>query len=211
MVEDSWVWGSAIAHQLGSRPGVRVVGPARSVDEALASARAERPIVALVDLNLVEDSGLRFVRTAVARGLGTRSVIVTSEPTAWALGEARAAGAFGFVGKDDLDTGDKVWTVVEAVAGGRTVFSEVTAADGGVGASVGASLGLSPSDVELVRCFSQGMNTQAIARQLSLGEQTVRNRTTVIGGRLGVSGRLEIVAMSLRLGIIEPPTDVEPG
>lgn len=209
VVEDSWVWGSAIAHQLSTRSGVRVVGPAGSVEEGLDLARTERPIVSLVDLKLGDDCGLRFVRTSQMRELGTRVVVVTSEPSAWALEEARDAGAAGFVAKDDLQTGDKVWAMVQTVARGGTYFSApVASADdvcGGECDRIALSFGLTGQEVEMIRCFSRGMDTTSVARHLSIGHQTVRNKTHTIGPKLGVRGRLEIVSASLRLGIIKLP------
>ncbi len=210
----AWVWGSAIAHQLSLRPGVRVVGTASTIDEALELARLKHPVVSLVDLMLAGDSGLRFVRTSQARSLATRSVIVTSEPTPWAISQAREAGAVGFVAKDDLMTGDNVWQVVEAVANGGQFYSETAlnkhpiGPQGNGAAPTANPFDLTDQEVEMIRCFSRGMDTAGIARQLSIGHQTVRNKTRAIGSKLGVSGRLEIVSAALRLGIIVPPTQL---
>ena len=211
VVEDHWVWADAVVHQLEGASGVSVVGVATSADEALRLAAELRPDIALVDLLLGEDSGLRVARTLRARMPALRVVMVTAEPSAWAIAEARAAGVVGFVSKDDLVTGEQVKRLIAEVMRGRNVVSARVAAIEASSTRDGAALadvrfGLSAQEVELVRCLSHGLGTVDIGRQLSIGPQTVRNKTSAIGAKLGVSGRLEIVAKALSEGIIPPPS-----
>ncbi len=204
VVEDHWVWASAVAKHLDDAEEIEVVGVASTADEAIAMAARVRPDVALVDLLLGDDSGVRVARVLHTRAPATRVVIITTEPTVWASREAREVGVAGFVAKDDLLTHEQLVSIVVAVAAGRDVFPRPLDEMGGNESGV-LPYGLTGQEREIIRCMSEGMGTPAIALHLCVGRQTVRNKTTAIGRKLGVSGRLEIVARSLAEGIITPP------
>lgn len=61
--------------------------------------------------------------------------------------------------------------------------------------------GLTPREVRIVGLLMRGHGTQEITERLHVHPQTVRNSTHRIGVKLGVSGRLKIVARAHELGI----------
>jgi DNA-binding NarL/FixJ family response regulator len=205
VVENHWVWADAVAHQIDSMPGVRKVGPVATMAEALELSASEDPRLALVDLLLGGESGLRIARALRSRHPRMQIVVMTVEPSAGAIAEAREIGLAGFVCKDDLLEGSQIQRLIASLARSQEVYSprvlRIEAA-----AAVGAGVGLSEDEVELIRCFARGWGTAETARILCIAPQTIRNRTTKIGQLLGVSGRLEIVAKAYELGIIAPPT-----
>lgn len=209
IVENNWVWASAMERQVDGAAGIEWVGTATSGEEGLALAVERRPDVALVDLLLGEDSGLRLARTLGHRAPEVRVVMVSIEPSAWALAEARAAGA-GFVSKDDLLTREGILAVLRRVAAGERVYSErvraLEAPSDAAGAPGGAGrLGLTPREMELVGCLVRGLGTPEIMRQMSLSPSRVRNLTVEVGKKLGVSGRLAIVVRAHDEGLVDPP------
>lgn len=209
VVENHWVWADAVMHRIGEMEGMRKVGPAATMAEALELCEAENPRVALVDLLLEGDSGLRIARAIRSRHPAMKIVIVTVEPTAKAISEARELGLAGFVCKDDLLTGLQIQQLIATLLRGKDVYSP-TVRQLEVSAAAGAAHGLSDDDLELIRCFARGLGTTDISRSLSLAPQTIRNRTSKIGQSLGVHGRLEIVARALERGIISPPASQGP-
>lgn len=206
VVDDEWFWADAVVHQVEAMTEARSVGIAASSQEALAICARARPRVALVDLMLGdEDSGIRVAQTLAARFPDLRVVMVSVEPTGLAIAEARRAGLAGFVAKDDLLTRERVRELVLDVALGGTAYSprvlELEAADIG-----DERYGLTGQEMEIIRCFSRGLGTPEIARLVCLAHQTVRNKTDRIGKKMGVKGRLEIVAKALQEGLILPPS-----
>lgn len=204
VVEDHWVWADAVVHQLQKMHGVSCVGVAANAAEALRLCSETMPRIALVDLLLGKDSGIRVARTLRSRFPGLRIVIVTVEPSPLAIAEAREAGLAGFVCKDDLLTRGQVTDLVDQMLAGREVFSQ-RALDLEAGSAAGEGYGITAEDREMIRLFSRGLGTAEVARRMCLADQTVRNRTSRIGAKLGVSGRLEIVAKALDEGIITTP------
>lgn len=189
IIEDQWVWASAVAHALEREGGIRHAHIASGVDEGLRIATSMKPDVALVDLFLDHDSGLRFARTAGTRGLTPRVAMMSIEPNAWAVQQARAAGVAGFIHKDDLKSPPVLVGMVRALANGQQVFTERVSARPLIDEA-----GLTDRELELMRCLSVGMGTEQIADHLSVVPQSVRNIIGRIGAKLGVSGRVEIIA-----------------
>lgn len=205
VVEDHWVWADAVVHQIASMTEARCVGVAATADEAITACARSQPQVALVDLLLGDDSGLRLARVLRGRFPALQIVIVTVEPSLLSIAEAREIGLVGFVSKDDLLTRERVRDLVIDVARGRTVFSSRVLGLERSGHE-GGGFGLTDQEREIVRCLSRGLGTPDIARLLCLAPQTVRNKTSRIGLKLGVSGRLEIVAKALEERIIPTPS-----
>lgn len=209
IVEDNWVWADAVAHRLTSMPRITQTVICPDTDSALRAAREAPTHLALVDLVLGEDSGLRVARVFAQRHPEIKVVIVTGEPSGWALAEAEAAQVAGFVAKDDLVSGERLTAVLESVFSGIRVYSPAALEAAGVAQDRGRAdadrSGLTPQELELVRHLARGLGTAEIARQMHCANQTVLNRTHQIGAKLGVSGRLAIVTTALARGLIAPP------
>lgn len=67
-------------------------------------------------------------------------------------------------------------------------------------------LGLTRRELDVIALLVRGHDTQEIAGRLHLQPQTIRNITHRIGRKMGVSGRLRIVAMAHDLDLV-PGTD----
>jgi ATP/maltotriose-dependent transcriptional regulator MalT len=66
--------------------------------------------------------------------------------------------------------------------------------------------GLTERELEIIGLLMRGFSTDEITAELHVHPQTVRNNTHRIGVKLGVSGRLKIVARARELGI-SPASD----
>jgi DNA-binding NarL/FixJ family response regulator len=98
-----------------SAEGLRVVGDAETAAAALVLARERAPTVALVDVLLPEASdGLDLVRVLTSK---LRIATVAISINDWVRGRALAAGAHGFLGKDDPP--ELLVVALRAAAAGR--------------------------------------------------------------------------------------------
>ena len=96
VVEDEWIWASGVQFQLERASGIDFAGSASAVADALDLIERERPDVVLLDLMLGTESALPVARTVAQRRLDARIVVVTAEPSPWALAEAESCGVRGF-------------------------------------------------------------------------------------------------------------------
>jgi DNA-binding NarL/FixJ family response regulator len=67
--------------------------------------------------------------------------------------------------------------------------------------------GLTPRERQIIRVLAAGATNREIAARLGLSEQTVKNRLSVIYGKLGVRNRLEAVVHARRHGLLDGTDD----
>jgi len=94
----------AAARGLLEREGITVVAVASTSDEAVRLARDLRPDVALVDINLGEDSGFDLAGRLVGPGCDdpTRAVMISSYPERDYADLIADCPALGFLAKPEL-------------------------------------------------------------------------------------------------------------
>jgi two-component system, NarL family, nitrate/nitrite response regulator NarL len=196
VAEGSWVWANAIARELEADPTVAVVGVTGDADEAVALAERFHPHVVIAGAVLGEgECGLRTIGRIATRLRSCRAVVLAERPSEWVQVQADAVGA-AVILRADVAEGSDVLRLVRAAARGSLPRRPARRAD-----PLG-DLGLTPSEAEIVQCLLRGLGTGEIAARLSLGAQTVRNKTHRIGRKLGVSGRAAIIARALELGVV---------
>ena len=135
------------AHSSMHREGLRVVGDARTADEALALTRHLQPDVVVLDVRLPDRDG--FEICAEIRGFSpdTRILMCSGLADGSALVQAARAGADGFVSKE-ADNAEVV-DAVRRVANGAAVLGATTAE-----AMFGHLAGKDPASLSCSRCPS---------------------------------------------------------
>jgi DNA-binding NarL/FixJ family response regulator len=91
-----------LATRMLAAMGLSVVGEAETVAAATEAATGLRPDAVLLDVGLPDGDGVTLARTLAALPWRPRIVLTSSDPDATTPVHARAAGAAGFVPKQDL-------------------------------------------------------------------------------------------------------------
>jgi DNA-binding NarL/FixJ family response regulator len=100
------------ARQLLADDGITVVGVAATADQAVDETLAQRPDVALVDIDLGAESGFDVAQRLAGLPRGGPPVVLISAESGSELAElVDASGALGFVSKTDL-SGDAIRTLL---------------------------------------------------------------------------------------------------
>jgi DNA-binding NarL/FixJ family response regulator len=92
----------ALAARLLAASGLTVIGEADSVSAALSAASRLKPSGVLVDAELPDGDGIMLARELAALPWRPRIVLTSVDPDIATTGNARLAGAKGFVKKVDL-------------------------------------------------------------------------------------------------------------
>ena len=193
----------------GEAPAMRVVGNARDRRDALASARALRPDVILLDLTLGDESGLDFLPQLV-EAAGGRVLVLTGIQDRDIHLKAIRRGASGVVCKDDpaevvlkairKDYEGEVWFDRQAAFG---LVAEMIQEGRKDEAQAGRLASLTPKEREIIAVISsdEDSTNRQVARRLGISENTLRNHLSSIYDKLGVANRLELLkfAISQRL------------
>ncbi|GHF44797.1 DNA-binding response regulator [Streptomyces mashuensis] len=183
LADDEHLIRGALAALLGLEEDLRVVAEAGSGPEAVAMARAHRPDVAVVDLQMPGFDGVRVATSLRAELPGCRVLIVTSHGRPGHLRRALEAGVRGFVPK--TVSAQRLAEIIRTVhAGGRYVDPELAADAISAGDSP-----LSPREAELLELAEDGAPVAEIAVRASLTPGTVRNYLSSAAAKLGAENR----------------------
>ncbi|HWV39658.1 MAG TPA: response regulator transcription factor [Vulgatibacter sp.] len=193
---------------LGAAPALRIVGSARSGEEALDLLEKTPCDVILCDLGLPGVSGIEVIEAAKRKWPATEVLVFTVfEEEEQVVGAIRA-GASGYLLKGA--SADKIVEAITEVRAGGTVIqpslarklldhfrapAKETIVDEG-----GRSL--SPRESEILQLIAKGLTNPEVAEVLSLSRSTIRTHLEHIYEKLEVTNRVEAVTEGLRKGII---------
>lgn len=196
LADDENLIRAAMATMLGLEVDIEVVAQAASGPEAVAMARAHRPDVAVLDLQMPGLDGIAAAARIKADVPGCATMIVTSHGRAGYLKKALSGGVRGFLPK--TVSAPVLAQVVRTVhGGGRYVDPELAAEAISAGDSP-----LTPREADVLELAADGAGVEEIARRASLSPGTVRNYLSSACGKLGAANRHEAAARARRVGWI---------
>src|SRR5206468_2360604 len=120
VVDDHPMWREGVARDLTER-GLDVVATAPDADAAVRIARAVRPRVVLMDLNLGEKSGVQAIEGILDTLPDTRILVLSASGEHTDVLEAVKAGAAGYLVKSA--SAEELLAAVQRTADGFPVFT----------------------------------------------------------------------------------------
>ena len=195
LADDEHLIRGAVAALLSYEDDLLVVAQAASGAEALAMARAHRPDVAVLDLQMPGGVDGVAVAEALRTALpGCRTMIVTSHGRPGHLKRALAAGARGFVPK--TVSAQRLAEIIRSVhAGGRYVDPELAADAISAGDSP-----LTAREAEVLELAADGAPISDVARRAALSPGTVRNYLSSATAKLAADNRHTAVRIARERG-----------
>lgn len=180
--------------------GFRVVGAAGSAREGKAMVAARRPDVAVLDLELGDDSGASLTAAVAAGAPDTAVVIYTGLSSARLLDQALTAGASGLVLKTS-PVDDLARAITSAAAG--AAFIDQRASRILSHSAIAEHPALTKREAEVLTLLAGGLGTRQVAGQLFLSEDTVETHVRNATRKLGARGRLHAVITALARGELD--------
>jgi DNA-binding NarL/FixJ family response regulator len=195
---------------LETRDDIEVVGEAEDGREAVALARSLSPAVILMDVRMPELDGIQATREIVASGSEARVLVLTTFDLDEYVYSAIQAGASGFLLKDvrPRDLIDAIRLVAEGNALlGPTVTRRLldrfatSAREEDARRQIG---NLTEREREILRLLATGLSNAEVARELFLGETTVKTHVSSVLRKLGVRDRVQAVIAAYDAGLVQP-------
>ena len=207
IVDDHRMFAESLARLLTDENGSTVVGLAATGSEALDVACRVRPSVVLMDYQLPDQDGVAVTAEMKRRDPGVMVVMLTGVTDDRILLNAIEAGCSGFLTKDRA--AGEVADAVRAAAAGEALLSPALLARllpklNRTQREVGADL--TDREREILKLLARVSSNKAIASELYLSVNTIRNYIQSVLKKLGSHSKLEAVATAVREGIIEYPT-----
>jgi two-component system response regulator NreC len=186
-----------------SEPDLRVVAEAGTVPDALRMARAHRPAVLVLDLNMPGGSSVHEIPTILEQAPTTAIVVLTMQNDPSFARQALQSGALGFVLKESAD--DELLEAIRLAAAGDTYLNSRLGARLAAQPSepAGPPDDLSERELEVLRLIALGHTNAEIAGQLYLSVRTVESHRSHIQQKTRRSTRAELVHYALQHGLVE--------
>ena len=159
-------------------------------DEVVAAAKAHRPDVALLDIEMPGIDGLAAAGALAHEVPSCRVLMLTTFGRAGYLRRAMEAGANGFIVKDA--PAEQLADTVRRVAAGERVVDAALAA----ATLAGGPSPLTARERDVLVAARDGATVADIAGKLFLSEGTVRNYLSAAIAKVGVRNRIEAVRMA---------------
>jgi DNA-binding NarL/FixJ family response regulator len=204
---------------LNAEPDLSVVGEAVDGREAVTAAGALRPDVVLMDIRMPNLDGIEATRQISKKQASPRVLILTTFDLDEYVYEALRAGASGFLLKDA--GADELLHAVRVIAAGEALLApsitrrliEDYARRPPSREKPAAFAELTPRELEVLRLVARGLSNGDIARELVVGEATVKTHVARIFMKLDLHDRAQAVVLAYETGLIQPgaTTPVSPG
>ena len=196
---------------LEAEPDITVVGQAGDGRAAVDMVLRRRPDVVLMDIRMPELDGLDAAERILAEpGVATAVVMLTTFDASEYVYRALRIGASGFLLKDAPS--DRLLDAVRVAAAGEALIApsitrrlvEQFAAGAPDPSTVPELRTLTPRELDVLRLVARGLSNQEIARELVLGENTIKTHVTHVLFKLGLRDRVQAVVLAYETGLVRP-------
>ena len=211
VVDDHPLWRDGVARDL-TEAGLEVVATASTGTEALTRARATRPQVLVLDLQIPAPTGVEVTAQLVSDDPSVRVLILSASGEQDDVLQAVKAGATGYLVKSASRA--ELLAAVRRVAEGDTVFTPGLAglvlgeyrrlSDTPAAASSDPDAPrLTDRETEVLRLVAKGLSYKQIAERLYLSHRTVQNHVQNTLRKLQLHNRVQLVRYAIEQGLDE--------
>ena len=205
LVDDSPIVRLGLRSALEDCADIKIVGEAGTAAAGLEILNRLKPDVVMLDLHLPDKSGLLACRDYLKSRPGTPVLILTSSSSERNVHEAIAAGAKGYLLKEN--DGPTLAAALRTVARGDSVLDPSMAGQvlnlvrhGGTQSALDKLNALSPQDRRVVALLAGGLTNKEIGAQLGLTEKTVKHYLATIFTKLNITRRTQAAALYVEAG-----------
>ncbi len=202
LVDDHAVVRQGLRMFLNLDQDFEIIGEAADGHAALKMARELQPDVVLMDLLMPGMDGIEATGILRKEMPDIEVIALTSVLEDSSVVGAIRAGAIGYLLKDT--EANELIRAIKAAAGGQVQLSPQAAAR--LMREVRAPESpeaLTERETEVLRLLAQGKANKEIARELTIGEKTVKTHVSSILSKLNVSSRTQAALYAVRIGLVE--------
>lgn len=188
-------------------PDLEVIGEANNGAEALELSGQLQPDVVLMDLLMPVMDGITAIGKIRQQYPDIEVLALTSVLEDASVVGAVKAGAIGYLLKDTQ--ADELRRAIKAAAEGQVqlapqaaarLLREVRTPE--------APEPLTDRETEVLTLLASGRANKEIARDLQIGEKTVKTHVSNILGKLGVQSRTQAALYAVRTGLVAAPPEI---
>ena len=209
VVDDHPVVREGLAKIISMEPDLTIVGEAINGSDAIELAERLSPRVVLMDVRMDGLDGVEATRRIRQLCPHTEVIVLSNYDEEHFVLQAVRAGAKGYLLKDVPAA--RLTDAIRCVARGEAtldgpVVSRLVREFQLNGAMAGEGTDkLTPRELEVLQCLTDGLSNQEIASRLVVSEKTVKSHLTSIYRKMNVRGRSQAILAALRDGLAQAP------
>ena len=182
-------------------PEIEIVGEAKTGEETLELARQLRPEVVLMDLLMPGMGGVAATQKIRQEMPEVEVIALTSVLDDEAVTGAVRAGAIGYLLKNT--DADELRRAIKAAAAGQVHLSPEAAARLVREVRIpGSPEALTERETAVLRLVAKGQANKQVAKELGIGEQTVKSHVSRILGKLQLQSRTQAALYAVERGLV---------
>lgn len=182
---------------LVSEPDFETVDECGTPKEALEALSRCAVDVVLLDFDLEDDTGTRFIASATAAGYKGKILMVTAGMSPLDVSVAKKLGISGIFLKHSPPA--SLLEAIRVVAGGGVwMDAKMTPPrTGGVSSESSTSTHLTPREQKVLRCVFEGLSNKEMAHQLGVSQSSVKATLQHLFDKMGVRTRGQLVRIAI--------------
>lgn len=189
---------------LKTQPDIEVVAEAANGREAVEQFLSHRPDLLLLDLRMPQTDGFAVIPAILEKTADAKIIVMTVYNAEQDIQRALQAGAKAYLLKDSPP--QELLKCIREVQAGRKWIPPA------VGARIAGRMQvprLTKREMEIVRMMATGKTNKEIGSSLGISDSTVKVHLRHIFKKLGATGRVEALRISLERGIAHLDNDFE--
>jgi len=204
LIEDHQALREGLELLLG-REGCEVVGTAGTAERGRELVERLHPDVALVDIRLGDDDGIRLTAELVDADPEQRVVLYTGSSDIELLISGLDSGARGYALKEGTQA--ELVNALQTVAEGGTYVDPRLHPALLSRRATQTQKSLSKREREIMDLLAQGLTGEQVAERLFLSPETIKTHIRNAMSKLEATTRVHAIAIALREGYISPPAE----
>jgi two-component system invasion response regulator UvrY len=193
IVDDQTVARAGIRRLLESVPNISILD-VENGHSAVEVWKCELPDLVILELNLIDFSGLALVRRLIELDNAVRILVLSMHRESLFADRALQAGARGYVSK--YASVDEVVSAVRQVEMGGYYVERKIAGELAIANSTPKAF-LSVREFDIFRLLGQGKDYAQIAEQRGVSYKAIANSTRVIKKKLSVQTMADLIRLSI--------------
>ncbi|MGD1093911.1 MAG: response regulator transcription factor [Bryobacteraceae bacterium] len=195
LLDDHILFREGLRRLLVSEPDFETVAECGTPAEALGVLSRSAVDIVLLDFDLEDDTGTRFIASAAAAGYQGKILMVTAGMSPLDISVARKLGISGIFLKHNSPT--SLLEAIRTVAGGGVWMDPKAMPAGESRTAKAPTVLLTPREQKVLRSVFEGLTNKEMAYQIGVSQSSVKATLQQLFEKMGVRTRGQLVRIAI--------------
>jgi len=207
IADDHDIIHSGIKNILSEEPDYKVVGEAKTAEEALIKVEKLKPKILLLDISMPKKSGLEIIKQVHSVSPKTKILVITVHKANAYIMSALKSGINGYLYKENA--AEELLPALRKIASGGTYLTSSVSSylvektmEKSKEKLIGAVL-MTSREEEILRLVAEGKSAKEIAKLAFISRRTVENYKNTLLKKLGLHRTSDLIKYAIKQKIVD--------